>query len=315
MDINLSSSSSDESTWKVDIEELIAATREWGKLCKSRPFFRNIRGFPFNPKVLPPGVTGLWVKPQCAWPSLRGEADTHVYIHDQLSKTESPTRDGLYVAKVFEYVELDLDDWSYTFIVMEFVTGTPISSIMKPTLWSREMSDSEKEVKVRPFKDRVVHALCFLLSLEPLPDTAPGPVNGGHIQNFVFGRDDSWAESIFDSVEELQDWINEENEKKILGSEYPGAIDLMSEGLKLCYCDFNFDNFLLEDPNDPKSRLTIIDFEHTSWLPPSFLLWALWDKREVYMVEQLTSRDALEVDSLREHAEALHNIHLQRRRR
>lgn len=87
--------------------------------------------------------------------------------------------------------------------------------------------------------------------------------------------------------------------------------DLVSEGLKLCYCDFNFENFLLEDPDDPASRLTIIDFEHTAWLPFSFLIWALWDKREGYIVEQVTSRTGMEIH--RENVEALHNIRLQRR--
>lgn len=40
--------------------------------------------------------------------------------------------------------------------------------------------------------------------------------------------------------------------------------DLVSEGLKLCYCDFNLNNFLLENPDDPGSQLTVIDFEHTA---------------------------------------------------
>lgn len=87
--------------------------------------------------------------------------------------------------------------------------------------------------------------------------------------------------------------------------------NLVSEGLKLCYCDFNFDNFLLEDPDDPNSRLTIIDFEHTAWLPFSFLIWALWDKREVYIVEQVVSLTRMEIP--RGNAEVLQNVHLQRK--
>lgn len=30
---------------------------------------------------------------------------------------------------------------------------------------------------------------------------------------------------------------------------------------------------MLEDPADPHSTLTVVDFEHTNWLPISFLLW------------------------------------------
>ncbi|KAK2597566.1 hypothetical protein N8I77_012345 [Diaporthe amygdali] len=310
MDSSLHGSCPSECVWEVDIEELIAATKDYQDLCNSRHFYENIRGFPFTPKVLPPGVTRLWVKPHVGGPTLRAEADTQDYVRTEITKRGPPTSEGLYVPKVFDYAEFEIEGMIHSCIVMEFVTGTPISSIMKPTLWSRDMSESAKNEIVRPFKDRVAHALCFLLSLEPLPDTAPAPVNGGRIKNFVFGRDNCDGPCDFDTLEQLQEWINQENEKEKLNPDLTTA-DLVSEGLKLCYCDINFDNFLLEDPDDPASRLTIIDFEHTAWLPFSFLIWALWDKREVYIVEQVTSQTGMEIP--RGNIEALHNVHLQRR--
>lgn len=216
MDCSLHGSCPNESTWEVDIEELIAATKDYEDLCSRRHFYENIRGFPFTPKVLPPGVTRLWVKSHAGGPTLRGEAYTQDYVHNEISKRGPPTSEHFYVPKVFDYAEFWIGDMIYSCIVMEFVTGTPISSIMKPTLWSREMSEEAKSEIVNPFKDRVAQALCFFLSLEPLPDTAPGPVNGGRIQNFVFGRDNSDAPQDFDTLEQLQDWINEENEKVCL---------------------------------------------------------------------------------------------------
>lgn len=212
-DSSLHRSFPNESTWEVDIEELIAATKDYEDLCSRRHFYENIRGFPFTPKVLPPGVTRLWVKSHAGGPTLRGEADAQDYVHTELNKRGPPTSEHFYVPKVFDYAEFYIDEMIYNCIVMESVTGTPISSIMKPTLWSREMSEEAKSEIVRPFKDRVAHALCFLLSLEPLPDTAPAPVNGGRIQNFVFGRDNCDGPYDFDTLEQLQDWINEENEK------------------------------------------------------------------------------------------------------
>lgn len=307
---NSHSSSPNESPWQVDMEELIAATKAYLDLCNSRHFYENIRGFPFTPKVPPPGVTRLWVKSHAGGPTLEGECDTQDYVRAEITKRGPPISEALYVPRVFTYAEFEIDGFPHSCIVMEFVTGTPLSTIMQPTLWSRELPESEKNEKVRPYKDRVAHALSFLLSLEPLPDTAPAPVNGGRIKNFIFGRDDSDAPCEFETLEQLQEWINQENEKKKINPDLTTA-DLVSEGLKLCYCDLNFDNFLLEDPKDPNSRLIIIDFEHTAWLPFSFLIWELWDKREAYIVEQVTSQTGMEIP--RGNIEALHNIHLQRR--
>ena len=47
----------------------------------------------------------------------------------------------------------------------------------------------------------------------------------------------------------------------------------MSEGLCLCYCDLDPGNFILEGATDSSSRLWVVDFEHVSWLPLSFMLW------------------------------------------
>lgn len=204
---------SEESTWRVNVEELIAATKAYEDLCNTRPLWENIRGFPFTPKVLPPGVTRLWVKSHAGEPTLRAEADTQDYVRTEIIKQGPPTSEKIYVPKVFDYAEWEIDGIPYSAIVMEFVTGTPISSIMKPTLWSRDISESAKDEIFRPFKDRVVQALCFFLSLEPAADTAPAPVNGGRIKHFVFGRDDSDGPFDFDTLEQLQEWINEESEQ------------------------------------------------------------------------------------------------------
>lgn len=154
----------DEPIWEVDIEELIAATRQYRDLCNSRHFYENIRGFPFTPKVLPPGVTRLWVKPHVAEPTLGAEADTQDYVHTEITKRGPPTSEGLYAPKVFDYAEFEIEGMDYSCIIMEFVTGTPISSIMKPTLRSRDMSESAKAEIVRPFKDRVADALLKCVS-------------------------------------------------------------------------------------------------------------------------------------------------------
>ncbi|ROW04835.1 hypothetical protein VMCG_04801 [Cytospora schulzeri] len=306
----MDSTFTDNSTWEVDIDVLTAAAEDEIEQSRKRPFYENIKGFRFTPKVLPPGVECLWVKYRDGEPTLQTEAFTQDYVHSELAKLDRPVKGGLYIPKVFGYAEIEMEGCNCSFIIMEFVTGTPISRITRDIRRSKDSDDQEKEDRMRPFKDRVVDALCFLLSLEPPVDAAPGPVNGGHIQSFVFGRDESYAPRVFNSLEDLHEWVNHENEKKKANPLLTTG-DLLSEGLSLCYCDLNLDNFLLEDEKDPASRLTVIDFEHTSWLPYSFLVWELWNKSEGYMTDQVTSRTMVRVN--RDNIEALNNIHLQRR--
>lgn len=213
MDSSLHSSSPKESTWQADMEELIAAARAYMDLCNGRDYHENVGGFPFTPKICPPGVSRLWVKVHAGGPTLRGECDTQEYVHNEITKRDWPTGHEVYVPKVYAYAEFDMEEFPHSCILMEFVTGTPLSTIMESTLWSRDLSEPAKKEVLRPYKDRVAHFLSFLLSLEPPPDAAPAPVNGGRMKNFVFGRDDSDGPCIFETLEQLQDWVNQENEK------------------------------------------------------------------------------------------------------
>lgn len=87
--------------------------------------------------------------------------------------------------------------------------------------------------------------------------------------------------------------------------------NFIPEGLKLCYCDLNFDNFIMEDGSDRSSRIIVIDFEHTSWLPYSFLIWELWDKRQFHLEERISARGQLQVN--RENIYALHEVRMRNR--
>lgn len=207
----------DDFDWTVDIDELVAATKQEMEEREARgpTAAPLITGFRFVPKILPPGVQCLWVKYHQADPTREGEAYTQAYVHNQLVKLDEPTRGRFYVPKVFDYAEAWIEDCPWSFIIMEFVTGTPLTEVRKRVVrsasYTRALENTSKNMG--PFKDRVVDALCFLLSLEPPPDTTPGPVNGGQIQSFVFGMVDTLAPCEFDSLDELSDWVNEENPK------------------------------------------------------------------------------------------------------
>ncbi|OBR03260.1 hypothetical protein CH63R_12387 [Colletotrichum higginsianum IMI 349063] len=170
--------------------------------------------------------------------------------------------------------------------------------------------DEQKRIldgELLPLKNRVADAICFLLSLPKPPDTRPGPAGGGRIKHWTFGRDESDAPHEFSDVEHLETYVNEKISETF--PDLPHA-RFVHEGLRLCYCDLNFDNFLLEDAEDPSGRIIIIDFEHASWLPYSFLTWEAWDKREFAMEERIRSRCGLELN--RDNVYALYALLRQR---
>ncbi|KAK2779143.1 hypothetical protein CKAH01_11402 [Colletotrichum kahawae] len=81
---------------------------------------------------------------------------------------------------------------------------------------------------------------------------------------------------------------------------------LVPEGPKLCYCDLNLNNFILEDGENPDRRMIIIDFEHANFLPHSFLAWEMWNKREFDMEERVRLQSNLEVS--RDNIYAIHAL-------
>lgn len=226
----MDSTSTNGLRWQVDIDELTAAMEQELQERKKRSFFDNINGFPFTPKVLPPGADRLWVKYHRGGPTLEGEARTQEYVRSALAKVEWPSKTSLYVPEVFVYAETEIEDMTHSFIIMEFVTGTPISHITRAIRRSADLEPQVKEDMIRLFKDRVVDALCFFLSLEPPADAAPGPVGGGRVLSFVFGQDNYDAPRDFDSLLDLEEWDNQENEKVCPVSRGRSAVFLMSEG-------------------------------------------------------------------------------------
>ncbi|GJD02391.1 hypothetical protein ColKHC_11216 [Colletotrichum higginsianum] len=147
--------------------------------------------------------------------------------------------------------------------------------------------DEQKRIldeELLPLKNRVADAICFLLSLPKPPDTRPDPpaVDASSIGPLE-GTNPTRRMSF-----QTYSAFRPTSTKR-----YPR---FLHEGLRLCYCNLNFDNFLLEDAEDPSGRIIIIDFEHASWLPYSFLTWEAWDKREFAMEERIRSRCGLELN-------------------
>lgn len=71
-------------------------------------------------------------------------------------------------------------------------------------------------------------------------------------------------------------YLTTENQSKYKGFQADFSKDLLC----LCFGDVHETNFLIDDPADPESTLTIIDFEHTNFLPLSFLMWELYYRND-----------------------------------
>lgn len=116
-------------------------------------------------------------------------------------------------------------------------------------------------------------------------------------------------------MEDLQNWINAEidrvSQTKIqhwnsslevrttndlqTNPGYP-PVDLVSGNLGLCFGDMNLTNFIMEDGEDPSSRLIIMDFDHANFLPTSFLVYSSWLTRDAHIREGIRLGAHLQVN-------------------
>lgn len=157
--------------------------------CKTRSFFDNIRGFHHVPTQSPPPghSNGVWVKYACSGEQLRCEASTQAFVHTQLAKSDEKTRRSIYVPEVFDFVQGEIEGIPYGIIVMEYVTGVPVSHIVRCI---KRLEDEEPVViaeKVEASEERVADVICFLLASRPSsPETAPASWAGGRWSDCEF---------------------------------------------------------------------------------------------------------------------------------
>jgi len=249
-------------------------------------------GFPI-PEDGPPVA---WVKYGNNTQNLIEEATTQEYIYDTLRKRPDLSK-IIRVPQVYRVIVQQHDDdddkpinyrLPWVLIVMEYVPGQTVEKRLQGAT-----SASQRYV----LWDRVVRALGALLTLEPPePTPPPGPVDGGRIEHLIFGDyfEYEYAPEDYDSVEELQDYINEtiaQNPLQSYGTmrRYGGGpsarrVDFASENFRLCYCDVHQGNFMLADGEGIEKGekegkevgpIYVIDFRHCMWLPVSFMNWAL----------------------------------------
>ncbi|POS69866.1 hypothetical protein DHEL01_v211741 [Diaporthe helianthi] len=316
--------------WKPNRDEIVAALSDHLDSFEQRSpshRFRMPTGFQFTNGHLPPGKGRVWIKFNFDVLRMQWQANTQAWAHERITKDEN-THARFHVPRVYDFFETSINEFKYGLIVMEFADGVTVHDIETKIIRSSNMSQEEKQKKIGLCKDRVVEAVCLLYSLTPPEDAAPGPYGGGLATSLVWGREEPESPREYGSVQDLQNWINSENERvsptELQGLDpaledrtndlqtnpgYP-PIDLVSEDLRLCHGDMNLRNFIMEDGEDPTSRLVIIDFEHVNFLPTSFLIYSSWLTRDAHISRGIRLVANLEVNE--DTVQALHNIRIHR---
>lgn len=203
------------SGWKPDRDEIITAFADYLDSFEQRSVldrFRMLKGFQFTNGHLPPGANRIWVKYSFDVPRMQWQANTQAWAHECITKDENANA-KFHVPRVYDSFEARVNELDYGLIVMEFTKGVSIDNIERQIVKSSNMSEEEKQNKIGLYKDRVVEAICFLYSLTPPEDMAPGPYGGGCVTNFVWGKEEPESPRAYESVEDLQNWINLENER------------------------------------------------------------------------------------------------------
>ncbi|KAI9657280.1 MAG: hypothetical protein M1829_006925 [Trizodia sp. TS-e1964] len=132
---------------------------------------------------------------------------------------------------------------------------------------------------------KITRAIDFLLTI-PAPDARPGPVGGGIIRHPLFAKHRR-AHRAYDTVEELEKDINWQAEyghrhrRSIIPRPCPKAI--LEKDLQFCPSELHGGNFIIVDKDE---SLCLLDFEHTGFLPLSFLAWLIAGGSQYYAQEE-----------------------------
>jgi len=232
---------------------------------RQEPSFDFVK-IPENGFLFPPDAPTLWVKFDVDVSSMVSESEMQTYVYHHL-----PPQENCCIPKVHRVYQLPdktngdfsgarLEDAPWGLIVMDYVKGTRLHDI---TMAKQDPCFQEI------LASRIAKILVALSTVKAPQGSKPGPMGGQTMSCLVWGRYEFEAPGSFDTLGDLQGYINEQ----IKESRDPARVDFSNEPLVLCYGDFNEGNFILEDAKDPHSTLTIIDFGSTNWLPRSFFLW------------------------------------------
>ncbi|KEZ45182.1 hypothetical protein SAPIO_CDS2634 [Scedosporium apiospermum] len=213
-------------------------------------------GYAITGFVYPPDQPIFWVKfGNRSQEAMFAETRTQQFALDNLEKIPKEEREGIHIPRIFRI----LKEQQRIFVVMELVNGKRLDEIGQSieNFYESEISD--------PYFDKITRALRLFLSFPVPPDTKPGPCGWGGIRHVFFK--DQQAPVPYISVDELEEHVN--NLATWFCKDNPTVT--FERELHLVYADLHLGNFMFTDT----SELYVIDFEHASFLPLSFMAFVI----------------------------------------
>ncbi|AEO58678.1 hypothetical protein MYCTH_2306164 [Thermothelomyces thermophilus ATCC 42464] len=240
-----------------------AAARQFAQTISEEDLFQRAQTL-FAPFIAyPPNRPMVFVK--FGGPEKQAEGDMQMLAFNWLrqERQRNPSC-NIHVPEVFKIFSRG----GLTFIIMQLVAATPVQQFatkFDPRTWDHNKSR---------YYDIIAEGV-RLLSCMPVPTGAtPGPYTRGErrIKHLLFK--DHTAPVVYPTIQDLQDHLNRVAERGYRNNPHPPKIALEKE-LVFCYTDFNDENFMFTTDPDGRPRLYIVDFEHASFLPLSFLAYAV----------------------------------------
>ncbi|KAK4200111.1 hypothetical protein QBC40DRAFT_201183 [Triangularia verruculosa] len=213
----------------------------------------------------------------------QGEGDMQRIAYEWMrrERERDPTC-NIYVPEVFK---IFTKGGGLTFIIMELLDKA------KPVEHQLRTLDGATCDRNEPIYYRMIADGIHRLSRIPVPQGAtPGPFTLGErrIKHILFK--DHEAPIVYPTVQDLEDHLNRIVLRMPKYRRTPDQAPRITfeRDLTFCYTDFNDENFMIETEADGRPRLYIIDFEHASFLPISFLAHAVYMPQSLNRWEHVT---------------------------
>ncbi|KAH6718703.1 hypothetical protein BKA61DRAFT_261570 [Leptodontidium sp. MPI-SDFR-AT-0119] len=189
---------------------------------------------------------------------MREEWRNQEFAFEALEKLHPQERKGVHIPKIYRVIQRE----GMIYIVMEYVVGATLAELAKSSLEGEQQERYEQIAK----------AIRLFLAFEVTDQASPGPVGGGIIKHPLF--EDAVASLRYNSAKDLQEHLttvaNSPNDNNL-------RVDFTGESFCFCFADLFEGNFIFT----ATSSLYIVDFHHASFLPTSFMTYALNQPRPV----------------------------------